>query len=76
VDNFDKRQAVMAELLRDAGRSDRLIAEKLGGVVSSGLVGKVRRKLERVSFHAAKPRPRQASRRQVLLRADETSPLA
>jgi hypothetical protein len=46
VDNFDKRQAVVAELLRDAGRSDRLIAEKLGGVVSSGLVRKVRLKLE------------------------------
>jgi hypothetical protein len=46
VDNFDKRQAVAAELLRDAGRSDRLIAEKLGGVVSSGLVRKVRQKLE------------------------------
>jgi len=46
VDNFDKRQAVMAELLRDDGRSDRLIAEKLGGIVSPGLVRKVRRKLE------------------------------
>jgi hypothetical protein len=46
VDNFDKRQAAMAELLRDAGRSDRLIAEMLGGMVSSGLVRKVRRKLQ------------------------------
>jgi hypothetical protein len=46
VDNFDKRQVVVAELLRDAGRSDRLIAEKLGGAVSSGLVRKVRQKLE------------------------------
>ena len=46
MDNFDKRQAVVAELLRDADRSDRLIAEKLGGVVSSGLVRKVRQKLE------------------------------
>jgi hypothetical protein len=36
----------VAELLRDAGRSDRLIVEKLGGVVSSGLVRKVRQKLE------------------------------
>jgi len=46
VDNFDKRQVVVAELLRDAGRSDRLIAENLGGAVSSGLVRKVRQKLE------------------------------
>ena len=46
VDNFDKRQVVVAELLRDAGRSDRLIAENLDGAVSSGLVRKVRQKLE------------------------------
>lgn len=45
MNNFDKRQAAMAELLQDAGRSDRMIAEKLG--LSPGLVRQVRQKLER-----------------------------
>jgi len=42
--NVEKWEATMAELLQDAGRSDRQIAEALG--LSVSFVGKVRKKLE------------------------------
>lgn len=42
--NFEKWETVMAELLRDAVRSDRQIAQDLG--FSATFVGKVRKKLE------------------------------
>jgi hypothetical protein len=42
--NIQKWQAATAELLRDAGRSDRQIAEALG--FSASFVGKVRKALE------------------------------
>src|SRR5262245_36317272 len=42
--NFEKWQTTMAELLKDAARSDRQVAEKLG--LSASFVGKVRKKLE------------------------------